>query len=359
LGNYYYRDGSPSTLAAILESLGVKEVVLAGEFHAKLKPVDRVAQARVELRLGYVTSKEFADGIYYPTRWETRVFEMKKIGDEFVANIEISTTWIGNFLSVIYGIIKSPAQHLAQKMFQKMFVPKFLIRITGDEPLYLSAQITKLTVVDVNGELFDFKIEEEVSTMLQKLCKVFNDECYLYALALSPIALSIASPDGNRLGCYGGKLYKEIDGSFYSGLDAPIQIILIANPKDGAYTINVEGLEDGSYSLYAGIIRGGVLTIDFERENVEVVSGTREAFELSTTKNVTYTPQDSTFFISSLIILTLILSTAALLVWRTLLSSQRKKKLNQLKKLEAMYKQGEISYEVYSKLRLELEKEKS
>jgi len=74
----------------------------------------------------------------------------------------------------------------------------------------------------------------------------------------------------------------------------------------------------------------------------------------------TYASEGLTFYrYVPLVVIVLVLSIVCLFTWHALsLPTSYKKGLKQLKKLEALYREGKISYDLYDKLRLELKKKR-
>lgn len=128
----------------------------------------------------------------------------------------------------------------------------------------------------LSGATLDGIISEEVSVSHSRIptvaaVKIFNiltnktasttydngfglDTKVLLLQLLSPIDVVVTAPDGKRVGknfTNGGE-YDEIRGAFYSGYERDEEYIVILNPLDGEYKMEVQGTDTGG--------RYGVLT---------------------------------------------------------------------------------------------------
>lgn len=89
------------------------------------------------------------------------------------------------------------------------------------------------------------------ATMVRKT--IFNDSLtltkFLLVKLFSPIDVQVIGPDGKKIGKNfdNNTEINEIPGAFYSGFDGPMEFVLIPNPKDGEYQINLQGTGSGEY----------------------------------------------------------------------------------------------------------------
>jgi hypothetical protein len=280
LKKYSYFDEVFNALILLLEFLGIKDRALSGRFYVELEPIERVAQVKMELKLGYVTVDEFK-GWTFPSKWETKTYQMKKVDSGFEAKFDISTWWPLNAFYVIGILIYSGIEGLQAELVKKAFLPKVRSHLTGNEPIYLTAEITKITVIDIDGNSFEFPINKKIKTAIEKWFEALPaEEKWMYSMVLSPVALSIVDPEGKRIGYFGGKLYKEIERAFVSPSDWTFQFILITSPKIGEYKIEVEGLENGEFSLYAGFVMNGKEVTHVIKEKESITKGTMKTFTL-------------------------------------------------------------------------------
>jgi hypothetical protein len=234
----------------------------------------------MELKLGYVTVDEFK-GLASPSKWEIKTFQVEKTDSGFATTFDISTWWPLNAFYIIGGLIYSGIEGLQAELAKKAFLPKIRPHLTGNEPIYLSAEITKITVIDIDGNMFEFPINKEIKTAIQKWFEALLAEKWIYCMVYSPVALSIVDPEGKRIGYFKGKLYNEIERAFYSPSDWPFQFILVTSPRTGEYKIEVEGLGDGEFSLYAALIKNGKVITKIIQENEPITKGTTKTFTLS------------------------------------------------------------------------------
>jgi len=273
LKNYTYKDEVPDALSFLLEYLGIKEDVISGRFYIELEPIDRIEKVEIGLSLGYIPIEEFAEG-YTHIRHETKIIEMKRINSGFESRINVNSWWPMNILSILAALKSSNIiGFMAEKAFTEAY-GKTYIYLTGDEPIYLTAEITNVTVIDIDGNAFVFNIGKELKTAYQKLIETFHEQdMWMYISVYSPVGLSVLDPDGKRVGYYNGKLYNEIEGAFYSGYNLTFQFIIIPKPKNGEYKVEVEGLKEGTYTLYGGIIEKGNFTISVNKANQTIKKG--------------------------------------------------------------------------------------
>jgi hypothetical protein len=145
----------------------------------------------------------------------------------------------------------------------------------------LTAEITKITVIDIDGNSFEFPINKKIKTAIEKWFDALPaEEKWMYSMVFSPVALSIVDPEGKRIGYFEGKLYKEIERAFVSPSDWTFQFILITSPKIGEYKIEVKGLENGEFSLYAGFVMNGKVVTHVIKEKESIAKGTIKTFTL-------------------------------------------------------------------------------
>mgnify|MGYP000704590172 CR=1 FL=1 len=163
-----------------------------------------------------------------------------------------------SFLSLLGQ--KSVKEALIRQIGEGMFLPrKLYIYITGEEPVYVSAEITSIKVKDKLGNERIFSVNIKLKTMFEKLYEAWTGKPYFYVYAFSPVGLSVVDGEGRRVGLYHGKIYQEIPNARYHKDKYGTQLIVIAEPE-GNMKIEIEALESGSYTLFSGYIEDGTLT---------------------------------------------------------------------------------------------------
>ena len=85
----------------------------------------------------------------------------------------------------------------------------------------------------------------------------------------SPVDLVVTAPDGRRVGkdFINNTAVNEIPDAFYSGFDSQTEFVLIPNPEDGEYKVEVEGVDNGGEYTVAGSL------INDDKENGAQFSG--------------------------------------------------------------------------------------
>jgi len=320
LKKFSYDDKVPDYVALLLEFLGVKEKALSGRLYAELEPIERIARVEAELKLGYVTVDEFK-GWVPPSRWETRTFQMRRNDSGFAATFDVSTWWPLNIFPIIHNLLTGGVvKGLISELAEEALLPKIRIKLTGNEPIYLSAEITKITVADIDGNSFQFPVNRKIKTAIEKWFEALpEEEKWMYGMVFSPVALSIVDPQGKRVGYFGGKLYNEIEGAFVSPSDWSFQFILITSPKSGEYKIEVEGLGDGEFHLYTGFVEKGKVVTQTVREKEIITKGAMKTFTLVTTPTPWYVNYWPVFAIAAV--------AAVAIAFRGRLRTRQRKKL--------------------------------
>jgi len=79
---------------------------------------------------------------------------------------------------------------------------------------------------------------------------------YLLIRIFSPADFLVTAPDGQRVGkdFVSNNVLNEIEGAFYTGFDGDIEFVLIPNPIDGEYKIELQGTGNGEYKLSTSLI---------------------------------------------------------------------------------------------------------
>ena len=282
---YMYVDKVPDAVSELLDFFGVKEIALSGRFSVKLSPADSVSRASVIVKLGYIPARDLDSlslGISVPElKWTSKEFPLRREDSTFVADIEVSTWWPGNVLALATSILKG-VKGAASKMAEKAFLPEVKIWLSGNEPIYVSAIIEKVVVVDKWGEEHSFKVNKEIETSFGKwLKKLPKSNRWVFASAYSPVGIAIVDPEGRIIGYYDGRTYNQIEGAYYSGIKAPVQLIIIPNTIKGQYRVVVQGLKNGTYGIYAGVVEKGKLINQVLKENVAAAPGTINSYTVS------------------------------------------------------------------------------
>jgi|GEM_PF-3064416 pimeloyl-ACP methyl ester carboxylesterase len=74
---------------------------------------------------------------------------------------------------------------------------------------------------------------------------------FLMVRIFSPADINVLSPDGQRIGkdFDSNSVVNEIDGGFYTGFSVEPEFIVIPNPTNGSYTVNLRGVDSGEYRV--------------------------------------------------------------------------------------------------------------
>ena len=265
LVNLNYEDRVPNSLIRILEFLDVRDTALYGDLYVTLEPIKEISEVYAEIKLIYLPIKD----LHYLEFWgtipnsqiERRVIKLHRSGDKFTATIDVHTLYPASLLSFLSLLSqKSVKEALIRQIGEGMFLPrKLYIYITGEEPVYVSAEITSIKVKDKLGNERIFSVNIKLKTMFEKLYEAWTGKPYFYVYAFSPVGLSVVDGEGRRVGLYHGKIYQEIPNARYHKDKYGTQLIVIAEPE-GNMKIEIEALESGSYTLVSGYIEDGTLT---------------------------------------------------------------------------------------------------
>jgi hypothetical protein len=147
----------------------------------------------------------------------------------------------------------------------------------------LSTTNQKEVVFALTGEMPTDYINKNIYNGLSTLSKV------LFIRLLSPIDVQVTDPSGKNIGkdFNTDTTINEIPGATYSGFNGPTEFIIIPNPLDGEYNINVQGTDNGgeygleltylddeqekTLSFYNTIIPGQIVNFvsDFNQDDLE------------------------------------------------------------------------------------------
>ena len=86
---------------------------------------------------------------------------------------------------------------------------------------------------------------------------------WLFFRVYSPVDFAVIAPDNRKVGkdFIDNTEINEIPNAFYSGFNGQAEFILIPNPSDGKYKIELQGVANGGeYTLANSIIDGSIET---------------------------------------------------------------------------------------------------
>jgi hypothetical protein len=254
----------------------------------------------LELKLRYVKAGEHPFVEYE----ETKMYGLDKLEDGFGRHIE-EVRWVPQPGELPNLIVQSfIGKFIKDPVISDTFTPEYRVYLTGNERLYVSAEITRVFGVDVFGNYFEFSIRKTFDTALGKILKSSSTD-YVFITALSPVALSVADSSGRRVGLIGGKIYSEIEGAIYLGSPESLQVIVITQPKQETYQITIEGLEKGTFTLFRTYVKEGKRVITNVQKSMNIDRGERRTFAINlqspalpptkTTETSTLTPYISIY----------------------------------------------------------------
>lgn len=192
-----FTDDMPIEYKPLLDYIG-KNIAIRGRVDAVLEPVEKINYLKVDVKLGFIRAKHcsiFSDtwknlnpGIDYETgadiipaylkqhvEWETKTFDMTSKDHCYSANVEVKSTEYGNIFVDLISILTSGGVALIEKL--NPFMPDVDTYITGDEPIYIYAEITKIWGTDTSGNELEFPIvNKKIKTTYHKQYLQRNDE---------------------------------------------------------------------------------------------------------------------------------------------------------------------------------------
>ncbi|HCJ66927.1 MAG TPA: hypothetical protein DHV62_06270 [Elusimicrobia bacterium] len=98
----------------------------------------------------------------------------------------------------------------------------------------------------------------------------------------SPVDLLFENSVGEKVGIVNGVVANEIPRAIYSGPDFEKEYIIIPNVDSFRLRASVIGVQEGTYSLSAGISGGLIEPVIIERENVAIASGQQHSITIET-----------------------------------------------------------------------------
>lgn len=113
-------------------------------------------------------------------------------------------------------------------------------------PTIMQKQIIKILAGNEPKDYFNSKI---VSTIKR----------WVFFRVYSPVDFAVIAPDGGKVGkdFASNQEVNEIPDAFYSGFNGRGEFVLIPNPQDGEYKIEVQGVDNGGeYTLAGSLING-------------------------------------------------------------------------------------------------------
>lgn len=285
LKDYSYSSGieNYSTLAKLLNFLKLKNTQALGTFKCKLAPLEDIKEAEVVVKAKYIKAEDYFMfcGKYAFTniglidlpldklKTETKRYKLNKDSNFFSGTIKLGY-W--SPFDILPGMV------LGKYGGGYLELPR--MSISGNEPIYVSAEIEKIEGLSVNNEKFSFEINEPIDTSYEKMIEEYNSNNNLVVSMYCPTKLMVSDSRGKKIGYSDGKTYSEIENGFYSGVKNEFQLIIISNPEK-EYKIVVETVEAGKYSLYAFTVSRGKLYEELIAEKTNISSGKIDEYFLT------------------------------------------------------------------------------
>jgi len=253
LKDFRYEDLLPSTFESLVETLGAGNIAVKGKFHATLNPPELIRKAEVVIVAEYVIIGE--KGV---VKEETKSFELKPVDSEFIADINLETVWpakiVDWFVAIAAWKILGDPSYLIQNIGQDAFLPEYIVYV-GFEKIYIRANVIKVIGFDTSGKSFEIPLDVPLplKTSYKSLAEWAEREDYGWVMSFSPIALSVVDKDGHRVGAYKGQVVGKSGNMYYIGEAGKPQFIVVKTPSiDSTYYVEIEGIDQGNYTLIAG-----------------------------------------------------------------------------------------------------------
>lgn len=188
LSNPKFTDYLPAWWDEIMRNFFGAHLEVDGKFDATLEPEEKIKNANVEVKLGCIGrghlsifAKEaknifdITDGNAIPdslkqyVKWETKNFDLTDKNGVYSAELSVDATAVTDIFQVLY-MVCGGSEEIMNGILGKGFPlkPDPDTYLTGDEPVYLYAKITKITVTDTSGNQLDFPIDLEIKTYTHK-----------------------------------------------------------------------------------------------------------------------------------------------------------------------------------------------
>ncbi|MGB7531418.1 MAG: hypothetical protein WA977_00360 [Halobacteriota archaeon] len=282
LETWSYEDYLPTALDKILGILG-RDVNVHGRFEAVLEPIDNVEEAEVELKLGYIPVNDLQSN-YDPLDlgnpkivWETKTFELNRNDRIFMAEPKVTTWWAGNLLANLGTLLMGPKEGL-QLLGQSMFLPEIKFYVTGEEPIYVYAEITKIKCVDTKGNHLEFSINEGITTLYQKVLlawleKQFQLQGYQVLAMACPVNTTITD-QYNRIISDDGT--NEIPNA---NMTITNEIKIFYLPTDLTYLTEIDAYDTGTFNFTRASPIGSDISIT-KFENISITASTKASVEI-------------------------------------------------------------------------------
>ena len=263
LTDFRYEDMLPDGFDSLMTKLGVEDIAVFGRFHATLEPHSQVQQIEVEVTADYIKAGERGT-----VRQEVRRFPMSLVGSEFISNIKLESWWpvqAGEWIAAFIGwkILKDPS-NIIEQIVNDIYLPDYNVYI-GFEQIYIGAKVTRIVGVDVGGNDFDISLSSPLSLKIsyEKLANWARKNDYWWAASLCPVGLSVVDMGGGRVGICRGQAFAEVANAYHFGEIGKPQLVMNERPTaaDVEYRIEVEGVDNGTYTLQAGQRIGGEISI--------------------------------------------------------------------------------------------------
>jgi len=279
--SWSYDDYLPTVLDKILGILG-RDVNVQGRFEAALDSIDNVKQAEVEFKLGYIPVKDIGS-TYNPLDtenpdivWETKTFEMKRVDESFIAESEVTTWWPANLLVNFNTLLTGKG--LVEYMGQSIFLPEIKTYITGDEPIYIYAEITKIKCIDTKDNYLEFSINKEIPTLYQKVHNAWLEQQlqlqeYQIVSVMCPVNVTITDQYGRTISDNG------INGILAANMTLTKEIKIFYLPADLTYSTEVAAYDTGMFNFTKVLPIGTDISIT-KFENISITASTKAFVEI-------------------------------------------------------------------------------
>jgi len=280
LEDYTYKDKTPTEWPAlILGAGGIVDTAVYGDLHVIFDQPRYVREANVEVIAEYVEVGSGEKGT------ELREIPLAPSGEEHVAVIRIETGWpaeIAAWLAAVFlaVVLKDPGDFLEGIVDTAYDMPGPKTAI-GFERIYTGAMVARVIGVDTNGKSFEIPMASplELKSTYEHLADWARDHDHLYVFCASPVALSVVDRAGNRIGAFHGQIIDHAEATYYFGEPGKPQTIVAVGP-DELYRVEIEGIDQGTYTLHIGYNIGGDMGENLAASDEPIQRGTTRAYEI-------------------------------------------------------------------------------
>jgi hypothetical protein len=291
LEKYTFKDYVPNLFDKLLEFLG-QDIAIHGRLDAVLEPAETVKDTEVDVKVGYIRAKYISifantweprvlwdpdplpNSLKKHVEWETKTFDMIKTDSGYSAELKITSSETGNILVDLYSVLTGGFK---TTIISKLLLPGSDVYITGEGPVYIYADITKVRGTNTAGNQFECIINKKLTTTYHKQYNAWQAEMLKkqnqYFEVYCPVNVVITDQYGRCLSSDGTR---DIPNANMVKIQ---DMKLFSLPADLTYSTEIDAYDTGTFNFTRVLPIGNDISIT-KFENIPITASTKAFVEI-------------------------------------------------------------------------------